>query len=175
MATPRSGSTAGRHPGGVLSWAAAAVGLGHAAFSVYWGLGGTWLLDTVAGGAMVPTETNGSVLVLLVWAAALVKLGVAVTPLVLRYVALPRPLRRLGRFLGWAASVVLTLYGAVFTGAALLVLGGVLEAGPDVDRTALAWHGFLWDPWFLAWGLLLGAALWRSRDARTARTADVAA
>jgi FtsP/CotA-like multicopper oxidase with cupredoxin domain len=32
-------------------------------------------------------------------------------------------------------------------------------AGP-VDWTALRWHLFLWDPWFLSWGLLLGVAAW---------------
>ncbi|APU12832.1 MULTISPECIES: DUF3995 domain-containing protein [Actinoalloteichus] len=151
-----------------LSWAAAVTGLGHAAFSVYWGLGGTWLLDTVAGGAAVPTEANSAFLALLVWAAALIKIGVAVAPLVLLYVELPGLLRRVGRLLSWVACTVLTLYGAVFTGAALLVLGGVIPAGPEVDRTALAWHGLLWDPWFLGWGVLLGAALWRTRGERAA-------
>lgn len=27
-----------------------------------------------------------------------------------------------------------------------------------VDWYALRWHLLLWDPWFLVWGLLLGAA-----------------
>ena len=28
---------------------------------------------------------------------------------------------------------------------------------------ALKWHAYLWDPWFLIWGLFVFLALWRSR------------
>jgi len=31
------------------------------------------------------------------------------------------------------------------------------------DHRALAWHAYLWDPWFLVWGVLVTAALLRSR------------
>ena len=31
------------------------------------------------------------------------------------------------------------------------------------DRRALTWHAYLWDPWFLLWGLLVLAALCRDR------------
>jgi hypothetical protein len=27
------------------------------------------------------------------------------------------------------------------------------------DHRALAWHTYLWDPWFLMWGLLVAGAL----------------
>ena len=33
----------------------------------------------------------------------------------------------------------------------------------NADHRALAWHAYLWDPWFLVWGLLVTAALLRSR------------
>ena len=32
---------------------------------------------------------------------------------------------------------------------------------PRVDWGALRWHLFLWDLWFLVWGLLLGVAAWQ--------------
>lgn len=47
----------------------------------------------------------------------------------------------------------------------LLVQADVIHATRDADHRALAWHAYLWDPWFLGWGLLLTAALWRSRAA----------
>ena len=44
-----------------------------------------------------------------------------------------------------------------------LVEAGVLEAAPDTDRRALAWHAFLWDTWFLLWGVAFCTSLWMSR------------
>lgn len=32
------------------------------------------------------------------------------------------------------------------------------------DATALAWHAYVWDPWFAIWGLAFVVALWRSRS-----------
>ena len=31
---------------------------------------------------------------------------------------------------------------------------GAITADPSADYRALAWHAYLWDPWFLIWGLL---------------------
>jgi hypothetical protein len=66
------------------------------------------------------------------------------------------------RVLAWAAAVVLTAYGAVLTGVGLLVQADVISRSAHPDNRALAWHAYLWDPWFLVWGLLAGAALLRS-------------
>jgi hypothetical protein len=41
------------------------------------------------------------------------------------------------------------------------VVAGVIPASPTADWTALRWHAFFWDPWFLLWGILLGAAALR--------------
>jgi len=41
-----------------------------------------------------------------------------------------------------------------------LLQADVIYATRDADHRALAWHAYLWDPWFLGWGLLLTAALW---------------
>jgi CHASE2 domain-containing sensor protein len=32
-----------------------------------------------------------------------------------------------------------------------------------VDEHALRWHVFVWDLWFLVWGMALGLAAWRYR------------
>jgi hypothetical protein len=63
----------------------------------------------------------------------------------------------------WAEAGVLTLYGLVFTAAGLVIEIGVVKASKTADHHALAWHAFLWDPWFLVWGLLVALALWSSR------------
>jgi hypothetical protein len=59
----------------------------------------------------------------------------------------------------------LTIYGLVWTAVGQLALAGVLLAPDNADdRRALAWHAYLWDPWFLIWGLLVAAALMRGRQ-----------
>ena len=47
----------------------------------------------------------------------------------------------------------------------LLVQGGVIGSGADADQRALAWHAYLWDPWFLGWGLLILVVLVTTRPA----------
>jgi uncharacterized protein DUF3995 len=146
----------GNPRGHLAARVAFAVGLLYAVVSLYWALGGTWLLDTV--GAPFDQKGGAGSLVLVVWVAVVLKLIGAVLPLL----ALRRlPWRRLVRVLAWVEAVVLTLYGLVWT------LGGVLaEAGVAGSAShAQAWHAALWDPWFLVWGLLVTVALLRSRRA----------
>ena len=77
-------------------------------------------------------------------------------------------LRRLVRVLTWIEAAILTGYGLVLTASGLLVQAGVIEAVAHADRLALKWHAYLWDPWFLIWGLFVFLALWRSRSASQA-------
>ena len=67
------------------------------------------------------------------------------------------------RLLGWLAAIGLTLYGGVLTVVGLLVQAGVIEAADDADEHALAWHTFVWDPWFALWGVAFIVAMWHSR------------
>ncbi|HZD01566.1 MAG TPA: DUF3995 domain-containing protein [Actinomycetes bacterium] len=139
------------------AWAASFVGLPNAAVSLYWVLGGTWLLDTI-GGSLEEQGRAGTVGVrLTVWAAVALKLlAVALPLLALR--RLPRPAwHRLVWVLAWAEAAVLTTYGLVWTAGGLLAQAGVIHA--TTDPRALAWHAYLWDPWFLVWGVLVAAAL----------------
>jgi hypothetical protein len=128
--------------------------------SFYWAAGGTIGLATV-GGAIEEL------------ARARDPAGVALGAGAVLALALVRPWggrvpRRLLGGVAWAASVVLTLYGGLLVGVGALVLAGVIGPAGPVDRTALRWHVFLWDLWFLVWGLLLGVAAWhyggQSRD-----------
>jgi hypothetical protein len=68
--------------------------------------------------------------------------------------------------LAWASSAVLTIYGLVWTAGGLLAQADVIHASAS---RAMAWHAYLWDPWFLVWGLLAAAALLRGRH-RTSQT-----
>lgn len=67
------------------------------------------------------------------------------------------------RALAWVDGGVLTLYGLVYTVVGLLLQAGVIGMPAAPNRRAFAWHTFLWDPWFLVWGLLVVVALLRSR------------
>ena len=147
-------------------WAARAactIGLLYAAVSVYWGAGGTWLLDTV-GGSLARLGRSASAAVLTaVWGAAVLKAIAAVLgPLAVRARGTSDRDRRV-RELAWVTAAVLTIYGAVLTGVGLLVQAGVIGRSAHPDNRALEWHAYLWDPWFLIWGLLSVTALLRSR------------
>jgi succinate dehydrogenase hydrophobic anchor subunit len=56
-------------------------------------------------------------------------------------------------------AVVLIGDGVVLTTAGLLVQAAVIHRSAHADSRALAWHAFLWDPWFLVWGLAVALAL----------------
>jgi Protein of unknown function (DUF3995) len=149
-----------------IAWAAFFVGLLYAAVSLYWALGGTWLLDTI-GGSLEEQARAGTVGVrLLVWAAVALKLIAAVLPL-LALRRLPRPAwHRTVWVLAWAEAAVLTIYGLVWTAGGLLAQAGVIHVFTS-DPRAQAWHAYLWDPWFLVWGLLVAAALLLGRHRRS--------
>jgi hypothetical protein len=127
-------------------------------------------LDTV-GGAFQRAGRTGSVgLVAVVWLTVLLKLLAAILGLV---IVLGRPplaaaQRRLVRRMARAAAVILIVYGGVLSITGWLVQLGIVSPAANADHRALRWHAFLWDPWFLAWGLLLAIGLARSADRRRA-------
>jgi Protein of unknown function (DUF3995) len=133
--------------------AAAACGVVHALFSLYWGAGGGWLLDTL--GERIVNAFRGWEWLLLV--VGVVKLVGAVLPWWLD--AAGWPVRRWGRGLCWAAAVVLVGWGGANTIVGQLVLAGVIQPKGGYDRAGMVGHAFLWDPLFLVWGLCLGAGL----------------
>lgn len=153
-------------PGVRLGQAACVVGLAYAAVSLYWAAGGTWLLSTVGGTLAQPGHGRAAAIIVAIWAAVVLKLIGAIVPLastqVTPLLSAPAWRRRL-RVLAWAEAAILTTYGLVLTGAGLLVQSGLIAPSADADHRALAWHAYLWDPWFLLWGVLVTAALARSR------------
>jgi len=141
------------------------VGLAYALVSISWGLGSTWALDTVGGTLETEGRAGNAALSVIVWASVLLKLIAATLGL-----AVTRPHHQPQKLVVvaiWVAAGVLIVYGGVLTFVGLLVQADVIHANTNADHRALAWHAYLWDPWFLVWGLLLAAALWCSRAQRT--------
>jgi uncharacterized membrane protein len=130
-------------------------------------VGGTWLLDTIGGSLAEQGRAGNPGVMLAVWGAVVVKMIAAVLPLIaLR--GLTGPARdRTVWVLAWVAAAILLVYGLVQTAVGLLVQADVIHASATVDHRALAWHAYLWDPWFLIWGLLVEGALLRGRYRRS--------
>jgi hypothetical protein len=176
------GSRAGRHtrpitgstgtgtrsirPAGIAAaYAAAAVGVLYAAVSAYWGAGGTALLDTVGGALERKGRAGEAGLLAIIWLTVAVKLAVSAIGVL---AGAPSPWsgarRRPARRVAWVVVVVLVLYGGVLTVVGQLIEVDIIHRSADANAKALRWHAFLWDPWFLLWGLLLAAALLLSRS-----------
>jgi hypothetical protein len=128
---------------------------------LYWACGGTALLKSV-GGVFQRAGEHGSVgLAILVWFTAGLKLLAAILGVVAvsGRPALTIPQQRQVRLLAWVAALILSVYGGVLSVTGWLVQTGVISAGAHADHEALRWHAYVWDPWFLVWGLLLAASL----------------
>ena len=141
-------------------YAACALALLHAAVSFYWASGGTLGLSTVGGELEEMGRAASPLLSAVVWGVGIAKVlaGLLALALVMPWgLVFPRWAMLVA---GWGGSTILTLYGGVLVAVEALVVGGIIVPSGPVDWTALQWHLFLWDPWFLLWGVLLGAATW---------------
>ena len=140
--------------------AAACVGIVHAGWSVYWALGGTWMLASVGQWAVQAAHDRPLAAQLSLWTVALAKIVAAVVPLLAHRGLLPWP--RVWRALTWAGAVGLLLYGlsnVIVSGA---VLAGVITPDEPVNTVAHQGHAYLWGPLFAVWGLALLVGLRRS-------------
>ncbi|MDQ3641343.1 MAG: DUF3995 domain-containing protein [Actinomycetota bacterium] len=155
----------------VAGYVAAALGLAHAAVSAYWLFGGTGLRDTVGGSVKDWGRRRSSSTIVALAALVAVKSVVALSGPVFAAgcadggrssIALDEPRRR-GQSVGCAPSSW-SCTAAFLTVGGVAVQLGIVDAAEDADETALAWHAFLWDPWFLVWGIALGVALQWSRE-----------
>ena len=141
----------------VLFALAAVCGLLHAAPSFYWAAGGSALLDTVGRFALDMRASGDPSVTLMLVLVGLAKTAGALVPLVDH--AAP-PAHRWVRLVSWVGAAVLVAWGGVgMVGA----WAGVLTGATTLAQPAVFGHAVLWDPLFVLWGLLLGAALWTSR------------
>lgn len=141
-------------------YAAFAVGLLYALVSLYWAAGGTAGLNTVGGELEGWARERAPGMVAVLWVTAALKLVGALLGLSLVQRWGHRLPRWLPLTLSWVAAVVLAVYGGALVAGQLLVQAGAVRASPNMDWTAFHGHLYLWDPWFLLWGLLLGYAAW---------------
>lgn len=150
----------------LLVWVAGVAGALHAAASLYWAVGGRWLLATVGQWAVdlsVQAPLAAGVVLGLV---ALVKLLATTVPIGVAYGKLPW--RRFWRAVSWAGGLLLVVYGGINSVVSAAVLGGLIHPQGGYDRNAMMGHAYLWDPLFLIWGTALVLSLWLSPE-RSAR------
>ncbi|MFI7585521.1 DUF3995 domain-containing protein [Spongisporangium articulatum] len=128
---------------------AAVIGLPYATLNLYWALGGhRWVSDY---GTHIIGGTGGFAAV-----SALLAAGMLVA-VVAGLAATGRREHSGWTWTAWAAATGMAAYGAV------LVLIGVPDA---LDAPVYRWHAYLFDPWYLVWGLTLGTALLLAARAR---------
>lgn len=153
-----------RAPGVRVLVAAAAVGLVHAGFTVYWAAGGRWLLPTVGAWTVRLADERPVTTTVVLGLVALAKISGSVVPVLVEVGRIGW--RHFWRVLEWAGAVVLIGYGLVNVVVAWAVLAGLITAEGGYDRAAELGHAALWDPLFLLWGLLLAVGLRRTRRPR---------
>lgn len=133
----------------------AVAGLIHAAASLYWTLGGAWLLDTIGEFAVEMQRRGGVEVRLMLGAITAVKVAGAIVPLLDHR---HPPAHRWVRVVSWIGVGVMAVWG----GAGMIGAGLALSGGAPWSA-ALIGHAFLWDPLFVLWAALLAVGLLRSR------------
>ena len=138
------------------AYIAAGLAFASAATTAYWLFGGTALLDTLGGSVERFARDRSSAAVALAAAVVVIKSGAGLLALLLL-----RPAGRGSRMivaLDILAATVLCVWGGVNVLVGAVVLSGAIERA-DVNRHALRWHVFVWDAWFLVWGVILAVAV----------------
>lgn len=141
-------------------WAAAVVGSFHAGWSVYWLMGGSFLLESVGQWAATTGDNRSGGITAMLAATMLVKLGAAWMPLLAENRIIAG--RKAWRTVSWIGGACITLYGLANIAASGAALLYILPAAPD-SRSAHLGHAFLWGPLFVLWGTALLIALARSK------------
>jgi hypothetical protein len=138
--------------------------------SAYWAIGGTGLLDTIGGSLERTARAGGAAVSVSLWAVVLLKLIGAGLPAAAVSDMPESRRRRVLRRLAQLEAVILVSYGLVLTAVRLLIQAAVIHPSAHADTRALAWHAFLWDPWFLIWGISVALAVRPRPTARVRHT-----
>lgn len=158
-AGPRHDARVGCSDVGNRRWAgyaSAACAFLFAAVSFYWGLGGTFALDTVGREALELSRAGDVGLYVAVWLTGFAKVGGGLLAL-----ALVQPWGRryfqhwMLMLAGWGGAALLVLYGVAQISLQVMVSSGLLTPPDDMDWRGFYGHLFLWNPWFVLWGVLL--------------------
>ncbi len=146
----------------MLALAAAAWSVLFAIPSAYWALGGTVGIETITDNL---DEFRASVedglgmgLTTALWIITVLKLAGAV--LAASFLVRDAPLRRVRLAVAGVGGALTVLYGLANLVQHGLYATGVLERDQSEGNTALLWHLWFWDPfWILGGALFLGLAL----------------
>ncbi len=112
-------------------------------------------MGTLAKGLREEAQARDAGFVAVLWLTAALKVGAAALALALVRPwgrALPRRLLLMG---GWVTAGLLTAYGSLGLASAALAELGVVES---TDPATVRWYLFLWEPYWVAGGLLFLAA-----------------
>ncbi|MBO0829583.1 MAG: DUF3995 domain-containing protein [Streptosporangiales bacterium] len=145
------------------TWAAHAAAVwafAFAALSFYWAAGGTIGLAAV-GGTIEGTARSHEWFTSIVSLTALAKAvgGMLALSLVRTWgERIPRTVRLAA---STAAGALLAVYALLNLGARALQAVGIVATPASMHSAAAWWHLLLWDPWFLAGGVLFLAAAWQ--------------
>ncbi|MGN6871554.1 MAG: DUF3995 domain-containing protein [Solirubrobacteraceae bacterium] len=142
-----------------LAYLASALAIASAGVSMFWTLGGTLLLDTVGGSIEKFARTRAPSALALGTATSLAKLGTALLALALVRPWGRRVPDRVLQGVNGFASAVLVVWGGANVLVGGLALTGAASSSGGLDERALYWHVFVWDLWFLVWGVALAVAL----------------
>jgi len=151
------------------AWLAAGLAFASAGVSAYWTLGGDRLLDTVGGEIERLARERSAGALALGATTVLLKVLAGALAVGLAQLDVGGTRRRLLLWANGLAGAVLCLWGAANVVVGALVLGGAIEPAADVDRRAIRWHVFVWDMWFLVWGVALAVAVAAARRDRSPR------
>jgi len=125
-----------------------------AAISVYWLLGGTVGLHTLADTIQASAEANDRSFVLTTWVTVVLKVlgGLLAMAMILPWGR--RGPRRLLRILLAGAGVLLTLYGVAGFVEKALMVSGVIDIPEGMGAGPARWYLVLWEPWWILGGVL---------------------
>lgn len=151
----------GLEPARLLVWVAGVAGVMHAAASLYWALGGQWLLATVGRWAVEMSAEAPLASGVALGFIALLKFLAATIPIGVAYGRVSSA--RFWRAVSWAGGLLLVAYGGINTAVSAAVLAGLIRPDGGYDPQAMKGHAYLWDPLFFTWGTALVLSLWLSR------------
>ncbi|MQA82663.1 MAG: DUF3995 domain-containing protein [Streptosporangiales bacterium] len=150
------------------TWAAHAAALWAFAFatmSFYWAAGGTFGVNTLSN-TIEGLAGQNAWFTAVVWVTGALKAAGGMLALALVRPWGERLPRRLLLIATAGAGGVMALYALANLGARAIQAIGLIPTPASMHTAAAWWHLLLWDPWFLAGGVLFLLAAWQSHTSR---------